>query len=123
MRDPKLGLLFVAIALALLSCGQDPDETVDGSDPTGPIGVEQAVAQTPEGPVTVRGFVIEAAGEVRMCAVVLESYPPQCGDPSFHVEGLEVATMEGATTEGNVSWVDQAEVTGEFDGETLIVGR
>ncbi len=31
--------------------------------------------------VEVEGYLIERAGELRLCEAILESFPPQCGEP------------------------------------------
>jgi hypothetical protein len=76
------------------------------------LSVEEALTSTAEGPLAVEGYIIAPEGsEVRLCSALLESYPPQCGEPSLVVEGLDLATVEGLvhTSEpdlAQVSWTD-----------------
>ncbi len=41
---------------------------------------------------------------VWLCELLAESSPPQCGGASLVVEGLDLGTMEGLTTNQNVTW-------------------
>ncbi len=83
------GLLVLLLGLA--GCGAD-----GGSSAQGPLSVEQALSSSPEEPVTVTGFVVAPeGGPVRLCSALLESYPPQCGEPSLVVEGLDLDTVAG----------------------------
>jgi hypothetical protein len=35
----------------------------------------------------VAGYVIETDGELQLCSAILESFPPQCGEPSLAIAG------------------------------------
>jgi hypothetical protein len=114
-----------ALALAAGSCGGD-----EQSLPTGQtLTVQEALESTAEGPLSVRGTIIAPEGaEIRLCSAILESYPPQCGEPSLVVEGLDLDTLEGLTSTedpalAQVTWSEQ-EVTlvGTVDGGVLTVG-
>lgn len=64
--------------------------------PGGGLSIEEALASTLDGPLMVKGYLVAPEGEpVRLCAALLESYPPQCGAPSLVVEGIELASVEG----------------------------
>ncbi len=73
------------------------------------------------GQVAVRGFLIDSGGGPRLCEAVLESYPPQCGEPSIRVEGVTVADLAAATTDGGTSWVEQADLVGDVAAGVLTV--
>jgi hypothetical protein len=69
--------------------------------------------------VRVKGFLLAADGKTRLCSIVMESYPPQCGGgtlalqgevPADVVAGLE-RTTEPGLNQANWGWV---EVTGTF---------
>ena len=40
------------------------------------LSIAGALASTLDGPLLVNGFVLAQGGQVRLCAVLLESYPP-----------------------------------------------
>lgn len=56
--------------------------------------MQEAIDSRLDGPLQVQGFLIERAGELRLCSAILESYPPQCGEPSLRVEGGDLAPSE-----------------------------
>lgn len=79
------------------------------------------LAASAAGPVVVRGFVVREGDDARLCEVLLESYPPQCGGASVPVtdaDALDVALEEV----GGVRWTqDAVVVAGEWDGEGMRV--
>ncbi len=69
---------------------------------------------------TLEGTLIAVQGEPpRLCSVVMESYPPQCGE-GVVVEGLDVAALEGVTRESGVTF-GQLRLTGVLAGDVLTV--
>jgi hypothetical protein len=79
------------------------------------------VADTDD-PQAVTGNLLVQGDEVRLCAALAESFPPQCGSPSLVVAGLDLESVADLTTEGDVSWTDHPIVLeGVVDGETLTV--
>lgn len=113
----------VVLLVAVAGCAGDSAEPPPGGGATNAptldapgdtLTVDEAVSSDRQGRVTITGFVIDVDGEVRMCAVVLESFPPQCGEPSLAVEGVDVAAIDGAQTSRGVTWVDQVTLTGEL---------
>lgn len=96
--------LFAAVlaALTLAGCGGD-DEPAGGGDPV-EISVEEAVDH--EGPAVVDGSLLANGHDVKLCAALAESFPPQCGGGSISVVGLDFDGLEGLTTEGDVTWSD-----------------
>lgn len=93
----------VALALVLVgaSCG-------GGSEP-----LTVAEARDRGGPVEVEGYLIERNGELRLCETILESFPPQCGEPSLRVDGTSLSPSEERVT-----------LLGEIeDGTLTIAGR
>ncbi|HEY7736186.1 MAG TPA: hypothetical protein VH813_05270 [Candidatus Limnocylindrales bacterium] len=53
-------------------------------DVDGVVGGQAALAGTR---IAVQGFLLIEPNGMRMCAVVLESYPPQCGGGSILIQG------------------------------------
>ena len=114
----------VALLLSLLvlaGCGSDTDEPQAGSTaapsagapmPGGGLSIEEALASDLHGPLMVRGYLIDRDGELRLCEAILESSPPQCGEPSLRVEGPAPAASE-----------ERVSLLGEVDGETITVSE
>lgn len=144
IRTPRWAVvaLVLGLALAATACGEaaDPyraDEpgtpasaeptaaaggTVQGAPaPDGGLTVGEALASDLDGPLTVRGFLIEVDGTTRLCEASLESMPPQCGEPSLLVQGVRISEVGGATTAQDVTWVDQASLTGSLQDGVLQV--
>lgn len=135
MRIPPVVALAAAVVLAVAGCAEAPGDDAAAPSPTSPSGgaaqgapapdggltVGQALSSGLDGPLTVRGFLIDDGGQVRLCDLVLESYPPQCGDPSVAVQGVDVAALDGVQQAGEVRWVDQVSLTGELADGILVV--
>ena len=124
MRKRSVVLVALVALLPLLAaCG-------GGDGPSGssaePLSVEQALAGSRNGRVTVSGFLIAPDGQpVRLCSALLESYPPQCGEPALVVEGLDLATVAGLTSTNDsslaqVTWSDMpVSIPGEIVDRVL----
>lgn len=104
MRPPAF-LLLALVALALTGCGAEEPAAPPAAAGPG-LSIEEALASDLEGALLVNGFLHASRDEVRLCAAVLESYPPQCGQPSLLVEGLDLAGQAGLEREGDVAWVE-----------------
>lgn len=125
--------LVLTAAVALSACGDAGTGGDGGTDPAGGGGaagapapgggltVSEALASDLDGPLTVTGLLLDDGDSTRLCETVLESYPPQCGEPSLLVEGVTVADLDGAQQEGDRAWVDQASLTGEVEDGVLRV--
>ena len=99
----KTVCLFAAlVVLVLVGCGGEDE--LDAGDRAPGISVEQAVDA--EGPAVVNGSLLAQGEDVRLCAALAESFPPQCGGASITVVGLDLAQIDGLTTEGDVAWSD-----------------
>jgi hypothetical protein len=107
-------LVFVLLLLALSACGGDEtSETAErGSPPASAMGpglsVAEAIGSGLEGPLLVRGVLVERDGKLRLCSAILESHPPQCGEPSLAIEG---------EVQGKVG--DQVKLLGEVESGAL----
>ena len=93
MRAPH-----VLCVLALAGCGsaekQEPAPSAGAPIPGGGLSIQEAIDSDLGGPLMVRGYLIERDGELRFCEAILESYPPQCGEPSLRVEGQSPGPSE-----------------------------
>ena len=121
-----LALLAVVTIAGVLAaaCGGDDDDI--GSNPISGVGpgisIGEAMTSSLDGPLLVNGHLHVQSGQVRLCEVLAESFPPQCGGTSLVVEGLDLTTMDGLTSEGSVTWSDQpVQVLGTVEGEVLTV--
>ena len=66
--------------------------------PGGGLSIEEAIASELPGPLMVTGYlVVEGGDSVRLCSMLAESYPPQCGGPSLTVIGLDLESVQGLT--------------------------
>jgi hypothetical protein len=87
------------LAFVGAGCGSNGDDAggnapaAGAAIPGGGLTVEEALSTIAEGPLVVAGYLIERDGELRLCSALLESDPPQCGEPSLEVRG-EVARDE-----------------------------
>jgi hypothetical protein len=111
-----LALVPVLVVLVLTGCGGDE----------GPLTPDQA--RDASGEVTVEGALIALEGEpVRLCSAILESYPPQCGEPSIEVRGLDLDSLGLSETRPGEDvaagrWSDKPiTVTGSIENGVLVV--
>jgi len=102
----------------------DPPTRSTASTDAMPVGVAELLTNDDPRSVTVLGFVLWDATNARLCEVLMESFPPQCGGPSVVItnpEALEEGALESAR---GVKWTDGiVELSGRFDGTELILGQ
>ena len=87
--------LMLLCLVALVGCGGAEEDVATTTAPPaagtpipgGGLSVQEAIDSDLDGPLMVRGYLIERDGELRLCEEILESHPPQCGEPSLRVEG------------------------------------
>jgi len=117
LRVVSVGMVAtIGLLVALAGCGSGSDRPA-GSDGGGPITVEQLLPRSADTPIAVRGLLHVEGGVVRLCASIRESYPPQCGDPSVELVGLDVSTVEGTTTSEGVTWKEGVVVNLQRDAD------
>ena len=112
--------LVAALALVGAGCGSDEGGTSDDGAPAagaaipgGGLTIEEALETTAEGPLVVAGYLIEQGDEIRLCSAILESYPPQCGEPSLEVRGEVDREQVG----------ERVSLIGDVDGHVLSVSE
>ena len=99
---------------------QDLPEPGAAGDPIESMSI--ADAATASGQVMVAGFLVDVAGESRLCEALAESFPPQCGGASITLTSLEQIDPDELKTEGDVTWTDfVVTVFGEMVDGTLVV--
>ncbi len=69
--------------------------------------------------VTVRGSVLWDGDEARLCAVLMESHPPQCGGDSIPIANPDRLTLALEEHQG-IRWTPQpVELAVDYDGRQL----
>ncbi len=73
-------------------------------------------------PAVVVGFVVWDDVSARLCDVLMESFPPQCGSPWVVVANPESLTVRLESAQG-VQWTQgETSIEGYFDGDRFVVG-
>ena len=85
--------------------------------------VEEAVARGARGDIRLSGFLVgRMEGEMRLCAEVLQSYPPQCGGSSVVVRGLGRGDLAKLRSDQGGLWSDgEVELAGSLENGVLTV--
>lgn len=113
--------LLLCLAIGLAGCGGDDDDqgapstsspSLGAPIPGGGLSVQEAIDSDLEGPLLVRGHLIDRDGELRLCSAILESNPPQCGEPSLRVEAAGLVPSE-----------EQVSLLGEVEAGTITVSE
>ena len=125
-----LAVMTIAGVVAA-ACDDDGDPVSTPVSSAGPgissgvgpgITVGVALITNLTGPLLVNGQLHVENGRVRLCEVLAESFPPQCAGRFLVVEGLDLTTIDGLTSEGSVTWSDQTvQVLGTVEGGVLTV--
>jgi len=114
----RLGLLLL-FTLAASGCGSESAEGPTDPTPSGVIDISELADQNPPLSATVRGSVFWDDDAARLCGVLMESFPPQCGDPSIVIGNPELLEVEFTETQG-IRWTDRVvEIEGNWDGEVF----
>ena len=109
MSGLRTALMVAGLSLALASCG--------GDDPV----TQLADAADRDGDAVLDGFVVVRDGTARLCEVLMESFPPQCGDPSVVIANIEAADLE-FTSADSTMWTDlPVTLSGTLDDGVLTI--
>lgn len=118
-------VVVLTLALALAACAAPVPEP--SGDPVlviadGPIsepGITVADAlghRATDDLVTVSGALfVNADGTVLLCDAMAESFPPLCGGDRIRVQGLDLSSVAGLQTEGQVSWAEGVTLFGSVE--------
>ena len=82
----------VALALLIAACsGSDDSNGDEGDTTTGTQSAEPgAVAELPDGTAVItQGALVIDGDTTRLCEVLMESFPPQCGEGSVVLGDLQ----------------------------------
>lgn len=114
MRVAAVAAFAAAAALAGCGSGSEDEQSPSAAAPApgGGLSVSEAIASDLDGPLMVRGYLIERDGELRLCEAILESQPPQCGEPSLRVAGARRSASE-----------EQASLLGEVEDGVITVSE
>ncbi len=109
---------MTAAALLVAGCGGDGGEPGARNRPlTG-----EEVLRADDGRLTVRGTLFADARDVRLCSAILESHPPQCGEPSLRVRGLDLVGVSNMEQAKGVGWTArEVTMSGELADGVLTV--
>ena len=121
----KILLLLAVVTIASVvaaACGDTDDDL--GSGPISGVGpgisIGEALTSNLDGPLLVNGILHAQNDDVRLCETLAESFPPQCAGRFLVVQGLDLTTVDGLTSEGSVTWSDQpVQVLGTVEDEVL----
>jgi hypothetical protein len=103
---------------------------VDGMPVDGGLTVEEALDTEATGVLAVKGYLLDDGTGLRLCIVLAESFPPQCGGASLMVEGFDFDRMIElpeyeliqVETSGGVTWADRhVTMFGEVVDGNLVV--
>ena len=115
-------MIAALIGVALLAGGCGSGSTGVPAEILTPAG---AAGRT--GRVVVEGFLWSVGGvagtDVRVCEAILESYPPQCGEPSIPVDDFGLEQVGGLQREGTVAWAERVRLAGAIVDGVLEVER
>jgi hypothetical protein len=119
---------LLAVALFTAACGDnDSNETESTTSttlqtPTGvPASIGGIIDGEPSGDINVLGYVVIDQNGSRFCAVLRESFPPQCGTPSVDLVDLDTAAVD-LQQEQDVQWTDDIVVLlGRYSDGTFTV--
>lgn len=88
----------------------------------GGLTVSDALATDATGTIAVKGFLLVDDSGARLCELLAESFPPQCGGASIPVAGYEEVIREPLTTAQGITWTDgTVALLGEIIDGTLVV--
>jgi len=127
----RLASVLLAIAFIITACAGGSEGEPGAGGPGSGVGtgmgpgisVGEALASRLEGPLLVRGWLWRADGsDLRLCAALTDSTPPQCTKPWLTVKGLDLSSVEGLRREGGVTWSPEPVlVLGDVKGGVLTV--
>lgn len=115
---------FGLVRFARNQCAREDARSVTSRlpGPDEPLRVEEALALGTQEVVTVRGNLLIRDGRTRLCTLLLESMPPQCGGPAVEVWGLDRAALDVQTARG-VAWKQGVTLSGVIRDGVLDVSR
>ena len=126
IKGLALGLGVATLIVVGLACGAV--NTPAGSDELDTGDGQTEIAQALEAPegseVTVSGHLIaDTDGNTRLCSVLAESGPPQCGGDRIHLLGFDASSVPNSKTPQRPSEIGTTRWTNSYITVTGIKGR
>ncbi len=114
---------FCLIAILLVSaCGGGNGSVVEPGSDSPVLTAGQAAGR--QGEMSVQGFLwADGPDAIRLCDAALESFPPQCGDPSVNVTGIDITTVAGTDFFENIFWAESVRAVGAMVDGSLRADR
>ena len=101
--------------------GLEPSSGSSGLVIGGGLTVEEALNTDVVGPIAVQGFIVADGDHARLCDLLAESLPPQCGGAFVDVADLGVIDPDDLTSAQGVTWSDHpVTILGEIVDGTLV---
>ncbi|OFW61009.1 MAG: hypothetical protein A2133_04335 [Actinobacteria bacterium RBG_16_64_13] len=100
--------LLAAAAFVVATSGSCASEEAGGPV----LSIDQALASESGQIVRVQGHLVATEAQVVLASALLESYPPQAGDSTLRVEGLDLVALVGLSSTADqpdlaqVTWSD-----------------
>ena len=88
----------------------------------GGLTVSEALATDATGIIAVKGFLVVDDSGARLCELLAESFPAQCGGASIPISGYEEVLSVPLNNSQGISWTDDlVSFLGEIVDGTLVV--
>lgn len=127
----RIAAVAAVLALVVAACGGTADDPVDVDlgDPVvggllvdGGLTVGETLTTDAVGVIAVKGFLVQDAAGARLCDLLAESLPPQCGGASIDLSDTSTIDPGEMKSEQGVTWTDQTvTVFGEIIDGVLVV--
>lgn len=100
----------------------DGPATLGGFVVDGGLTIPDALSTDAVGVIAVKGFLMVDDDGARLCELLAESFPPQCGGASIAITGYEEVLGAPLQTEQGISWTnDYVTFLGEIIDGILVV--
>jgi len=73
----------------------------------GGLTVDEALTTDAVGVIAVQGFVVADASGARLCSLLAESMPPQCGGATLELSDLTTVDPDELRSSQGVTWTDR----------------
>lgn len=87
----------------------------------GGLTIDEALTTDATGILAVQGFVVADDSGIRLCDLLAESLPPQCGGASIAVADLDAVDPDELKSSQGVTWTDfPVTIVGEIIDGALV---